>query len=84
MADFETATIDELIRALKDARADYGGKAKVLFASNYGDRGGTQQAHRIRARFEQVQVTESGYSDSGYAVADDGDIDDDTTYLQLK
>lgn len=82
--DFETTTLDELIAKLQEAREDYGGDAKVLFASSYGDRGRTQQAHRIRGHVEQVAVTESGYSDSGYALADDDMRGSDDTYLQIK
>jgi hypothetical protein len=81
---FETITLDELIAQLQEERETYGGDAQVLFASDYGDRGRTQQAHRIRGHVEQVAVAESGYSDSGYAVADEDDMDDRTTYLRLK
>lgn len=68
--DMQTCTLDELIAALEEAREEHGGNVKVVFTSNYGDRGRTQQAHRLYARVEETQLVESAYSDSGYAVAD--------------
>lgn len=85
--DMTTCTLDELIAALQEAREDHGGDKKVVFASNYGDRCRTQQAHGLRGRVEETALVESGYSDSGYAVADDDsdmDGDDDNVVLLIK
>ena len=69
--DITTITLDELIAMATEAREEFGGDKKVVFTSNYGDRCRTQQAHEIHGRFEEAQLVKSGYSDSGYAVADD-------------
>lgn len=66
-----TITVQELIDRLSDEDPD----AKVIFASGYGDRGNTQQAHGLRGRCEEVVLTESCYSDSGWAVSRDDDGD---------
>lgn len=76
--DMRTCTLDELIAALEEAREDFGGDKKVVFASNYGDRFRTQQAHGLRGDVEETALVKSGYSDSGYAVPDnDDDMDED-------
>lgn len=68
-------TVKELIDILRMHKPD----AKVIFASDYGDRGHTQQAHKIEGDIEPVKLTESGYSESGFKVVDDfdTDVDDD-------
>lgn len=88
----KTITLDELIEELQEARTFHGGTAKVVFASSYGDRARTQQAHGIRGDIVEVPLRETAYSDSGYCVADSDDEaigdttadGDDITYLQIK
>ncbi len=77
----KTITVGELMQLL----SDYDPATPAIFASNYGDRGRTQQAHGLRGHAEEVQLCESGYSDSGYAVADEEDDDNEQdTYLLIK
>lgn len=92
MDKVETVTLDELIASLQQAREEHGGDAKVLFASSYGDRARTMQAHRLRGEVQAVALRDSAYSDSGVALADDDGSDDyydavhdgDVTYLRIK
>lgn len=56
-------TVKELIEALQDYPAD----KQVLFASDFGDHSHTMQVHGI-GNTEEVQVRESAYSDSRYAL----------------
>ena len=60
----KTITVRELIEALQNEDPE----ARVVFASNYGDRARTQQAHAIKGECEPATLRESGYSDSGWAV----------------
>lgn len=69
----QTITKRELIEALEDVEDD----ARLVFSSDYGDRGHTQQAHGIKGEVEQVKVHESAYSNSGFAIAESDDEDDD-------
>lgn len=90
--DFETVTLDDLIHQLQQARDEHGGAARVVLATSYGDRGRTMQVHDISGAVERVELKESGYSESGYALrdADDDEMDDDGdesgegVYLRLK
>jgi len=89
----KTLTVAELIELLQDQDPD----AKVIFSTNYGDYHRTQQALPIEGRdFEEVKITKSAYSNSGFAVVsqddDDGSFDredddqeDETeTYLVIR
>lgn len=78
----KTITVGELMQLL----SDYDPERKVIFAANYGDRGRTQQAIPIRGELEEMPLRESGYSDSGYALAEsDEDWNDgDDTYLVIR
>jgi hypothetical protein len=74
---FKTITKAELLQAL----ADLNDNDHIAVASDYGDRCHTQQLHRLRGNVEEVAVRESGYSDSGFAVDEDGDSNAQTVYL---
>ena len=69
----KTITVRDLIDLLEDYDDD---DMPVVFATNYGDRGNTQQAHAIRGDVEEVVLTKSAYSESGYAVSDTDNGDD--------
>lgn len=74
----KTITVRELIESLQGEDPDM----PVVFASNYGDRGRTKQAHGLRGRVEETVLVQSGYSDSGYAIADnDDETQDDNIVL---
>lgn len=73
-----TITAAQLIAELEGIPPD----AKVVFASDYGDRCGTQQVHFLRGYIERVTIKESGYSDSGYAVDEDGDGEESVYLIQ--
>ena len=60
----KTITVRALIEKLYNEDPD----ALVIFSANYGDRARTEQALPIRGTVEEVFLTESGYSDSGFAV----------------
>lgn len=64
-----TATKEEIIEALEDLPEG----ALVAFASDYGDHCHTQQVHRLKANVDCAAIRESAYSDSGFAVDEDGD-----------
>lgn len=79
------------VKELKALLEDWDDEARVVFGSNYGDRSGTVQAHRLRGRIEEVTLRESAYSDSGYAINEDGSDEDeigggadDVTYIRIK
>lgn len=59
-----TLTVGELIERLREQDSN----ARVVFASDYGDRCHTQQAHEVDGEFEPARLVRSGYSASGYAV----------------
>lgn len=61
---------------LLDALADLPEGARLAFSSDYGDYTHTEQLHRLKGDVEEVQVRESGYSDSGYAVRRERDGED--------
>lgn len=69
----KSITVRKLMELLEeDADPD----ALVVFSSDYGDHGHTEQALRIRGDIEDVTLTRSGYSDSGWAIDRDGDDPD--------
>jgi hypothetical protein len=70
---FKTVTKAELIEALEELNDN----DLVAFSSDYGDISHTQQVHRIRGRIEEVELCESAYSDSGFAIADSDDEESD-------
>lgn len=80
----KTITVSELIELLQDENPD----ARVIFAADYGDHGRTQQAIALRGDVDEVLLTKSAYSDSGFAVDTDPDeVGEDEavmTYLLLK
>jgi len=72
--NLKTITKRELIDLLEDDDAP--DDALVIFATDYGDRGHTEQALGIRGEVEEVIVTESAYSNSGFAISDNPDDED--------
>lgn len=76
-------TVRQLISALQDEDPD----AVVVFASDYGDHGHTEQAHAIDGQIEPATLVESAYSHSGWAVPDedsDEEEDDGTPVLVIR
>lgn len=69
----QTITKRQLLDLLDDVEDD----ARIVFSSDYGDRGHTEQAHEIKGEIEQVKVHESAYSASGFAIAENDDDEDD-------
>jgi hypothetical protein len=80
---FSTITVRDLMEALEGQDPE----ALVIFASDYGDHCHTQQAFALDGDLEEVQLEESAYSDSGWAVAGERDDFDEPlseqTYLRL-
>lgn len=58
-------------RELKALAEDIEDDALVVFAADYGDRCHTEQALAIRGEVERVEIADSAYSSSGYAIAQD-------------
>jgi hypothetical protein len=73
MKKLSTITVAELIEALQGEDPN----ALVLFASNYGDYHRTRQVHAIAGDFEEVELEQTAYSDSGFAVARSDSRDED-------
>jgi hypothetical protein len=65
------------VRELMEALEGEDPEALVVFGSDYGDIGHTQQVLPITGEIEEVQVEETAYSSSGWAVRRDEDDDDD-------
>lgn len=65
-------TVADLIAALEDLDP----KAEVMLTADYGDYCHTEQALEIE-EVEEVTLEESGYSQSGWAVAGEADDDDE-------
>ena len=71
-----TITVGELRELLEDRDAD----ELVIFSTGYGDYHNTPQALPLKGELEEVTIVESGYSNSGFAIAserDEDDVDDD-------
>lgn len=67
-----TITVGQLIDALEGEDRN----ARVIFSADYGDRGNTQQALPISGDIETVTISESAYSNSGFAIAETDEDDD--------
>lgn len=50
---------------------------QVVFATDYGDIGHTQQVTFVRGELEEQELEPSGYADSGWALRDRSDDQDD-------
>lgn len=79
----KTITVRDLMARLEGEDPDM----PVIFTADYGDYHHTAQALPIRGELDQATISESGYSNSGYAV--DGDDDHDAefgamTYLVIR
>lgn len=69
-------TVRDLIEALEGADPD----ARVLFVCNYGDYSNTQQAlpvEEVVADCSLANLATSAYSQSGLAIVEDGDEEED-------
>lgn len=64
-----TITVRDLTTMLSNQDPD----ARVVFTADYGDRCHTAQALPIRGEVEEVRLTKTAYSSSGFAIADDDD-----------
>ncbi len=73
--DLRTITVAELIELLEDQPKD----ARVILGADYGDRCHTEQALPLRGECEQVTISKSAYSSSGYAIAEPDEDDDEET-----
>ncbi|MFI5222814.1 MAG: hypothetical protein ACHQX3_00995 [Nitrospirales bacterium] len=74
-----TLTVNELIELLQE-RVELdpaNGEMGVLFAVDYGDHMHTEQALGVEGRIEEVGITKSAYSHSGFATVTGDDIYDD-------
>lgn len=81
MRDFKTVTVGELMQLL----SDYDPETPVIVTANYGDRCRTQQALPLSGEAEETQITQSAYSDSGYAIGEpDEDEDDGEMFLVIR
>ena len=60
----QTLTVKELIEVLENEDPEM----PVVFASDYGDIGHTQQVHGIDGEIEEEPIHESAYSHTGWAV----------------
>ncbi len=82
--EFRTITVSDLIKRLEGEDPD----APVIFTADYGDIQHTAQALRIRGNIDEVQIAESGYSHSGFAIVDLDDAEEDgidgPTYLVIR
>lgn len=80
-----TLTVRELIDLLSNEDEN----ALVITSADYGDRSHTAQALPLRGHLETVTIRESGYSNSGFAIDDEDDLDasndeDGDTYLVIR
>jgi hypothetical protein len=76
-----TITVRDLIALLEDEDQD----KKVVFSTCYGDYHRTQQALPLRGEVEEVLIEKSAYSNSGFAIADnDDDEENDEVYLVIR
>ena len=70
------------VAQLKDLLDDYDDNDLVAFSSDYGDHCHTEQIHIIEGQADYQQVARSGYSASGWAVAEDDHDDDESQELE--
>jgi len=79
MSKIKTLTVAQLIERLREEDPD----ALVVFASDYGDRGHTQQAHFLDGRIQEQLLVPSAYSGSGFALSTEDDDEDDSEAIVL-
>jgi hypothetical protein len=72
-----SVTAAQLLQLAKDIILDHGEDVEVVFTSNYGDRCRTEQVHFLKGEYEDQEIEESGYSDSGWALKGSDDDRDD-------
>lgn len=75
-----TITVAKLIELLQDQDPD----AQVIFSTNYGDYHRTQQALPIKGDFEEVVIEKSAYSNSGFAIAENDDVEEYEPFLVIR
>lgn len=81
-----TITVRDIMARLEGEDPDM----PVIFTADYGDYHHTAQALPIRGEIEEMQVAESGYSNSRYALVEVEDRDEDSdgveqpTYLVIR
>jgi len=73
MKAFKSITVSELLELLNDELrlGNIDEDSYVAFSSDYGDHCHTEQVHSLRGRIEEQVLTETAYSNSGFAVSDD-------------
>jgi hypothetical protein len=80
----KTITVGEL----KDLLDGYDEDTPVIFSADYGDYHHTPQALPLKGEAEDVTVTETGYSNSGFAVVteedEEIDYDEDEQFLLIR
>lgn len=81
--DIDSAlTAEEFLQMVKEQASDEMMNMPITYGSDYGDRSHTTQANRAyQSDAGQCEITESSYSDSGYAEA--SDEDGESGYFQI-
>lgn len=79
-----TITKAELLEALEELNDD----DKIIFTTDFGDHHHTPQALPLRGEVEEVRITKSAYSNSGFALEeeddDEEDCDERQTYFVIR
>ena len=71
MSKLHSMSIADLIETLREAGDAYGFETQVVVTADYGDICHTQQALPLTGRAELLDIEESGYSHSGWAISQD-------------
>lgn len=76
-------TVQDLLDALEDQPKD----ALVIVGADYGDLSHTEQALGLKGEVEEVTITPSAYSNSGFAIAEPDEDDEEPsaqTYVVVR
>lgn len=73
MRTLKTITVRELIELLQGEDGD----KKVIFTTDYGDYHHTPQALGIEGNCEEITISKSAYSNSGWQLDDEEEMDDE-------
>lgn len=77
----KTITVAELIEILQEAEPT----ARVIFSTDYGDHTHTEQALPLCGEIEEVLITKTAYSNSGFAIVDaEDETGPEETYLVIR